>query len=313
MISTANPAGDVRRAVTPSRTVQQQRDERADDEQQDHRARRVEHAHSSMTASASITSCNQRGTTTAALHTRMLRRSREPASASKPHTISRRDGHLFIGDVAARAGRRVVRDLVPAARGTRHRLRRGEWARSPPAASASCRTKAASCRRRGRRDHARQLHVLRPRGLAVSRRATATSCGPLTSCAPSRAGAPASSSATTTSLGASTSAATSACRPAARRCATWTTRSRRSSGADLVLVDMHAEATSENFAMGRYLDGKVTAVVGTHTHVLTADAGVLPGGTAEITDGGNDGARGARSRALASSRSRVAHAHAGAL
>jgi metallophosphoesterase (TIGR00282 family) len=53
---------------------------------------------------------------------------------------------------------------------------------------------------------------------------------------------------------------------------------REVSDADHVLVDMHAEATSEKIAMGWYLDGKVTAVVGTHTHVPTADARVLPGG-----------------------------------
>ncbi len=61
--------------------------------------------------------------------------------------------------------------------------------------------------------------------------------------------------------------------------------------ADQVLVDMHAEATSEKVAMGWYLDGRVTAVVGTHTHVPTADARVLPGGTAYITDVGMTGAR----------------------
>ena len=55
---------------------------------------------------------------------------------------------------------------------------------------------------------------------------------------------------------------------------------------------MHAEATSEKVALGWYLDGKVTAVVGTHTHVPTADARVLPGGTAYITDVGMTGARG---------------------
>jgi metallophosphoesterase (TIGR00282 family) len=63
-------------------------------------------------------------------------------------------------------------------------------------------------------------------------------------------------------------------------------------GADHVLVDMHAEATSEKVAMGWHLDGRVTAVVGTHTHVPTADARVLPGGTAYITDVGMTGARG---------------------
>ena len=63
-------------------------------------------------------------------------------------------------------------------------------------------------------------------------------------------------------------------------------------GADHVLVDMHAEATSEKVALGWYLDGRVTAVVGTHTHVPTADARVLPQGTAYITDVGMTGARG---------------------
>ena len=62
--------------------------------------------------------------------------------------------------------------------------------------------------------------------------------------------------------------------------------------ADQVLVDMHAEATSEKVAMGWHLDGRVTAVVGTHTHVPTADARVLPGGTAYITDVGMTGPRG---------------------
>jgi metallophosphoesterase (TIGR00282 family) len=59
--------------------------------------------------------------------------------------------------------------------------------------------------------------------------------------------------------------------------------------ADHVLVDMHAEATSEKVGMGWYLDGRVTAVVGTHTHVPTADGRVLPGGTAYITDVGMTG------------------------
>jgi len=59
-----------------------------------------------------------------------------------------------------------------------------------------------------------------------------------------------------------------------------------------VLVDFHAEATSEKMAMGRHLDGRVTAVVGTHTHVQTADARVLPGGTAYMTDLGMTGPHG---------------------
>jgi 2',3'-cyclic-nucleotide 2'-phosphodiesterase len=62
--------------------------------------------------------------------------------------------------------------------------------------------------------------------------------------------------------------------------------------ADFILVDMHAEATSEKIGMGWHLDGRVTAVVGTHTHVPTADERVLPGGTAYITDVGMTGPRG---------------------
>jgi metallophosphoesterase (TIGR00282 family) len=57
----------------------------------------------------------------------------------------------------------------------------------------------------------------------------------------------------------------------------------------VVLVDVHAEATSEKAAMARWLDGRVTAVVGTHTHVQTSDATVLPKGTAFITDAGMTG------------------------
>jgi hypothetical protein len=64
---------------------------------------------------------------------------------------------------------------------------------------------------------------------------------------------------------------------------------RQVSDADLVLVDMHAEATSEKVALGWHLDGRVTAVVGTHTHVPTADAQILPGGTAYQTDLGMTG------------------------
>ena len=56
-----------------------------------------------------------------------------------------------------------------------------------------------------------------------------------------------------------------------------------------VLVDMHAEATSEKMAMGHYLDGDVIAVVGTHTHVQTADEQILPKGTAYLTDIGMTG------------------------
>jgi metallophosphoesterase (TIGR00282 family) len=59
--------------------------------------------------------------------------------------------------------------------------------------------------------------------------------------------------------------------------------------AKVVFVDFHAEATSEKVALSRMLDGKVTAVVGTHTHVQTNDARVQPGGTAALTDAGMTG------------------------
>ena len=57
----------------------------------------------------------------------------------------------------------------------------------------------------------------------------------------------------------------------------------------VIIVDFHAEATSEKVAMGRYLDGRVSAVLGTHTHVGTIDTQVLPGGTAYVTDVGMTG------------------------
>lgn len=59
--------------------------------------------------------------------------------------------------------------------------------------------------------------------------------------------------------------------------------------ADAVVVEIHAEATSEKLALGRHLDGRVAAVIGSHTHVPTADATVLPKGTAYITDVGMTG------------------------
>src|ERR1700727_330176 len=57
-------------------------------------------------------------------------------------------------------------------------------------------------------------------------------------------------------------------------------------GADAIVVDMHAEATSEKMAMGQFCDGRASLVVGTHQHVPTADAQILPGGTAYQTDAG---------------------------
>ncbi|OGH58431.1 MAG: metallophosphoesterase [Candidatus Lindowbacteria bacterium RIFCSPLOWO2_12_FULL_62_27] len=60
----------------------------------------------------------------------------------------------------------------------------------------------------------------------------------------------------------------------------------KSKGATVIFVDMHAEATSEKRAMGHFLDGHVSVVVGTHTHIQTADEEILPGGTAYLTDAG---------------------------
>ncbi|MDH4063756.1 MAG: TIGR00282 family metallophosphoesterase, partial [Acidobacteriota bacterium] len=63
----------------------------------------------------------------------------------------------------------------------------------------------------------------------------------------------------------------------------------RARGARVILVDVHAETTSEKIALSWWLDGRVTAVIGTHTHVQTADERILPGGTACLTDVGMTG------------------------
>jgi metallophosphoesterase (TIGR00282 family) len=60
---------------------------------------------------------------------------------------------------------------------------------------------------------------------------------------------------------------------------------------DVIVVDFHGEATAEKQAFGWYVDGRVSAVIGTHTHVQTADERILPGGTAYITDVGMTGPR----------------------
>jgi metallophosphoesterase (TIGR00282 family) len=65
----------------------------------------------------------------------------------------------------------------------------------------------------------------------------------------------------------------------------------REAGAEVTIIDFHAEATAEKKALGCYLDGRVGAVLGTHTHVQTADPQLLPGGTAFITDVGMTGAQ----------------------
>ncbi len=63
-------------------------------------------------------------------------------------------------------------------------------------------------------------------------------------------------------------------------------RQRLAGTVDVIVIDLHGEATSEKMAMGHFLDGRVSAVVGTHTHVPTADIQILPGGTAYQTDAG---------------------------
>ena len=65
-----------------------------------------------------------------------------------------------------------------------------------------------------------------------------------------------------------------------------TNRLREEEGVKVIFVDFHAETTSESIAMGYHLDGKVSAVVGTHTHVQTADEKILANGTAHLTDAG---------------------------
>ncbi len=73
-------------------------------------------------------------------------------------------------------------------------------------------------------------------------------------------------------------------------CADYLIEKAKADGANIILVDFHAEATSEKRALGFYLDGKVSALFGTHTHVQTNDAQVLKNGTAYITDLGMSGA-----------------------
>ena len=92
--------------------------------------------------------------------------------------------------------------------------------------------------------------------------------------------------------------------PFARRAARDRRAARR--GRAIIFVDFHAEATSEKIAMGWHLDGKVTAVVGTHTHVQTADERILPNGTAYLTDAGMTGPHDGDHRRRDASRSSAA-------
>ncbi len=73
------------------------------------------------------------------------------------------------------------------------------------------------------------------------------------------------------------------------RCADHEIQNLTEMGAQAIFIDFHAEATSEKIALGQYLDGRAAAVVGTHTHVMTADDMILPGGTAYLSDVGMTG------------------------
>jgi metallophosphoesterase (TIGR00282 family) len=222
----------------------------------------------------------------------MLRRSRELASASKPHTITPVTAILFIGDVVARAGRRVVRDMLPGLReelGLDFVVANGENAAGgigiTPKEARELFAAGVDVITLGNHTYRhRELwpyldeepNILRPANFLRTQPGHGT-------CVVERDGA---------SLGVVNLSGNLYMQAGSPALVTVDEALREVQDADHVLVDMHAEATSEKVALGWYLDGKVTAVVGTHTHVPTADARVLPGGTAYITDVGMTGARG---------------------
>ncbi len=199
---------------------------------------------------------------------------------------------LFIGDVVAKAGRRVVRDLLP---GLREELRldfvvaNGENAAggigiTPKEADELFRAGVDVITLGNHTYRHREIwpyldekrEILRPANYLPGQPGRGT-------CVVERGGA---------SLGVVNLSGNLYMQAGSPALLTIDDALRQVSDADLVLVDMHAEATSEKVALGWHLDGRVTAVVGTHTHVPTADARVLPGGTAYITDVGMTGARG---------------------
>ena len=222
---------------------------------------------------------------------------------------------LFVGDVvgsarparAARAAARAARRVRPGLRRGQRRERRrrgrhhaeaGRRAASTPAPTSSRSATTPTATARSGRTSTSSERIIRPANFLRSQPGRGTRGG--------RARRDVRSAS-------STCPATSSCAPATRPSPRSTRRCARSPSADHVLVDMHAEATSEKVALGWYLDGRVTAVVGTHTHVPTADARVLPGGTAYITDVGMTGARAAASSACAREQSiarSMRHAHA---
>jgi 2',3'-cyclic-nucleotide 2'-phosphodiesterase len=199
---------------------------------------------------------------------------------------------LFIGDVVARAGRRVVRDLLPGLRdelGLDFVVANGENAAGgigiTPKEADELFAQGIDVITLGNHTYRHRevwpylderANILRPANYLRTQPGRGT-------CVVERDGA---------SLGVVNLSGNLYMQAGSPAFVTIDEALREVQGADHVLVDMHAEATSEKIALGWYLDGKVTAVVGTHTHVPTADARVLPGGTAYITDVGMTGARG---------------------
>jgi len=199
---------------------------------------------------------------------------------------------LFIGDVVGRAGRRVVRELLPALReevGAEFVVANGENAAGgvgiTPKEADELQAAGVDAITLGNHAYRHrevwpyldtQRNIVRPANYLPSQPGRGT-------CVVERDGA---------SLGIVNLSGNLFMQAGSPALVTVDEALREVSGADHVLVDMHAEATSEKVALGWYLDGKVTAVVGTHTHVPTADARVLPRGTAYITDVGMTGARG---------------------
>jgi metallophosphoesterase (TIGR00282 family) len=198
---------------------------------------------------------------------------------------------LFVGDIVARAGRRVMRELLP---GLREELEldfvvaNGENAAgglgiTPKEADELLRLGVDAITLGNHTYRQREIYayldeqprILRPANFLPTQPGHGT-------CVIERGG---------TSLGVVNLSGNLHLQAGSPALVTVDEALREVADADHVLVDMHAEATSEKIALGWHLDGRVTAVVGTHTHVPTNDARVLPGGTAYITDVGMTGSR----------------------
>ena len=200
---------------------------------------------------------------------------------------------LFLADVFGSPGRQAVEERLPgAARGARRSTSASSTARTPPTAAGITPKLADKLLAAGAdvvtlgnhvwaRDEIRAYldsseRVIRPANVASARRAAALTV------APAADGTPV---AVVNLMG---WLFLDVARDAVRAASTSSSR-RRGRQAKVVVVDFHAEATSEKVAVARWLDGRVTAVIGTHTHVQTSDARVQPGGTAAITDAGMTG------------------------